>query len=355
MQQFMGVNNFVWWHGVVEDNKDPLKLGRCRVRIFGFHSENRNELSTESLPWAHPMQPITNPSISGIGRSPTGVLQGSHIFGFFRDGLDAQQPCMLGTFGGIPQIGPEDRGFNDPQLRYPLEESTFWNSTVGEQDTNRLARAEILDKTIVQTKKDIVHKEIPVANSTDTWEEPETSYDARYPYNHVFQSEIGHVIEIDDTPDAKRLHVYHAAGTFQEIHPDGAKVEKIVHDNYKLVLGSDYVHVTGNVNLIVGATAEGEDPKSNITILVRGNADLQVDGDANAFVGKDMYANVTGNMESNVEGIYSVDAKKEICLHSDSNVIVNTEKKLTMKAKEGIDILCPEGPVNIKGSPVNLN
>ena len=29
---FMGLNQFVWWFGVVENRADPLNLGRCQVR-----------------------------------------------------------------------------------------------------------------------------------------------------------------------------------------------------------------------------------------------------------------------------------------------------------------------------------
>lgn len=36
-QEFFGFNP-VMWMGVVEDNEDPLKLGRLRVRIFGWHT-----------------------------------------------------------------------------------------------------------------------------------------------------------------------------------------------------------------------------------------------------------------------------------------------------------------------------
>ena len=31
--------NFYWWFGVVEDRNDPLRLGRGRVRIIGYHTE----------------------------------------------------------------------------------------------------------------------------------------------------------------------------------------------------------------------------------------------------------------------------------------------------------------------------
>ena len=95
---YMGSSEFVWWHGVVEDVNDPLFLGRCKVRVFGYHSDDLLELPTSSLPWAFPMQPITSASLSGIGTSPTGLLVGSHVFGFFRDGSSAQDPVMIGSF-----------------------------------------------------------------------------------------------------------------------------------------------------------------------------------------------------------------------------------------------------------------
>ena len=92
MKEFLGQNQFVWWHGVVEDVADPLMLGRVRVRVYGYHSDDRIELPIASLPWAYPMQPITSAALSGIGTSPTGLLVGSHVFGFFRDGSEAQDP-----------------------------------------------------------------------------------------------------------------------------------------------------------------------------------------------------------------------------------------------------------------------
>ena len=49
---FAGMNGFIWWVGVVENRYDPLKLGRLRVRIVGWHNEDKNELQSEHLPWA---------------------------------------------------------------------------------------------------------------------------------------------------------------------------------------------------------------------------------------------------------------------------------------------------------------
>lgn len=87
--------------GCCENRLDPLKMGRCQVRIMGLHTADKTILPTDELPWAYPMMPINSASISGIGWSPTGVVQGSWILCTFLD-EDLQQPIMLGTIGGIP-------------------------------------------------------------------------------------------------------------------------------------------------------------------------------------------------------------------------------------------------------------
>jgi len=98
-----GDNNFYWFMGVVEDRNDPMKLGRCRVRILGYHTDDIELLPTEDLPWAVPILPVYSASTSGIGRSPTGVVEGTWVFGFFLDGNEGQQPAMLGTLIAEPK------------------------------------------------------------------------------------------------------------------------------------------------------------------------------------------------------------------------------------------------------------
>lgn len=116
-QSFMGKGGFVWWYGVVEDRNDPLYLGRLKVRCIGWHTDEKTPgqgIPTEDLPWADVVMPITSASMSGIGSSPTGVVPGTHVFGFFRDGKEAQEPVILGTSGGIPErISNPDKGFFD--------------------------------------------------------------------------------------------------------------------------------------------------------------------------------------------------------------------------------------------------
>ena len=138
--------NFVWWQGVVEDRSDPLKLGRCRVRIVGYHTDTKNNsfnsIPTIDLPWATPTQPITSAAMNGIGTTPLGPVEGTWVFGFFRDGENAQEPVMMGTIGGIPEDKPDTTlGFNDPSGVYPQQETKTvapWGSELNEPDTNRL-------------------------------------------------------------------------------------------------------------------------------------------------------------------------------------------------------------------------
>ena len=106
----------IFFIGIVEDRNDPKSQGRVRVRIFGDHDADKTKIPTESLPFSQVMMPVTSASCAGIGQSPTGPVEGTHVFGFFRDGREAQQPVVLGTVGGIPErIANNLKGFFDPR------------------------------------------------------------------------------------------------------------------------------------------------------------------------------------------------------------------------------------------------
>ena len=335
----MGKDGFIWWQGVVEDRHDPLFLGRCRVRILGWHTEDKIEMPTESLPWAFPIQPITSAAQTGVGTSPTGPVEGTWVVGFFRDGEAAQEPVFFGTLGGIPEDQAPDPskqvGFSDPRIEKPDEEHPFVlsNKRLLSYDVDADARvprapklvshfsgADKIDVTKESTKNETTkimsgivgdNPQIQVVveeygsrsaypdinfmyepttprsargiygnfnevsgplskyglinqkkkwrqalgagfgvaeNPKDKWNEPdpEAMYGARYPYNHVTQSESGHLIEMDDTPGKERLHWYHRAGTFTEIGALGHRITKVVSEDFKINLMNDYQRVVGS-------------------------------------------------------------------------------------------------------------
>jgi GH24 family phage-related lysozyme (muramidase) len=532
-----------FYTGVVEDRTtDPLKLGRCKVRIFGLHSENKQQLPTADLPWAIVMQPVTSAAMSGIGFSPVGPVEGSWVVVMFTD-EDNQQPVIMGTLGGIPQ---QDTGTNstyseqsntvkstdgtavtdssgapiltgettpatpvtstsvgeskkasslslsaegltelksheglasldksvtrigkdstpakttlfpykdtkgiwtigwgstyllddsrvnantiiskedaDKLLMYKLEKEFvpavkrklkvpvtqsmfdsivgmvynmgavgFFNSQIGttlnagdyaaaaafipltrnnkgtltgrrekektlflkdgipsvdgevtptpvtpaetktaadttknpvvirnnsappitqnlnptdesgfkdpnkaypkwinEPDTHRLARNESIDKTVVFSKEAGRVLNVKKADGS-TWNQPPIPYNTKYPFNHVFATESGHIEEWDDTKGSERRHSFHKSGTFYEIDSNGTLVTRIVGDNFEIL--------ERNGNLLV---------KGQCNVTIQGNSNVRIENDSIIQVLGNATLNVTGNLTQAVSGDYKV-------------------------------------------------
>jgi hypothetical protein len=138
-KNFLGKNGFIWFNGVVEDRNDPQKAGRLRVRCLGFHTANKQTLPTSDLPWATCVLPVTSPGISGLG-GHSFLVEGSWVFGYFRDGEDCQEPIILGSLPGRPiEYGKPSGGFYDPTPREDNEEISNYPREINEPDANRLA------------------------------------------------------------------------------------------------------------------------------------------------------------------------------------------------------------------------
>ena len=242
-QNFMGFE-YIWWQGVVEDRIDPLKIGRCRVRILGFHTEDKNTIPTNDLPWAYSATPINSEPDS----TPTGPREGTWVMGFFRDGKNAQEPVMTHQIDyGMINENTSGKGFNDPETNTakPDKPLLVTEKEVGEMNTHKLAVGEksgTLLGTNSLTKSSLL---LPLVS------EPETKYSAVYPYNKVTESESGHVFEVDDTKGAERISVTHRSGSFYEIYPDGGQVVKIKGKNYELTLDDKNIHIEGDLNINV--------------------------------------------------------------------------------------------------------
>ena len=125
--------------GIVENRNDPLKIGRCKVRVHGVHNSDTAKLPTEDLPWTVPVNPITSASISGVGNNP-GVVVGSIVAIIFTD-PDNQMPLMLGTIPGVPQDPVENTGMAYKQNSKSLD---FLNA-VQEGDDGQLVESKGVD------------------------------------------------------------------------------------------------------------------------------------------------------------------------------------------------------------------
>jgi len=355
MSEFMGKAGFQWFVGVVEDRKDPKTLGRLRVRCLGYHTEGLDKLPTADLPWAHVMNPITSATVSGLGQSPLGAVEGTWVVGFFQDGSDAQQPIIIGTLPGVPSELPDigaKKGFMDAvNGAYPKYKN--------ETDVNRLSvndenlphssltiRKADLDKKVGTAQIDGIFDGVaPIDSDLDAgasldenvgvviggeWSEPETPYASEYPHNHVYESEAGHIREIDDTPGKERIHERHSSGSGYEIHPDGSKVTRVKQDNYTITTNDDYTHIKGtqrhttdegvrirvnangvegnNYNIEVGANANVnvEVNKGNINLTTLspdvGDININASRDLNMQVNRNMNVSVLGNASENIIG-----------------------------------------------------
>ena len=294
------------------------------MRIHGIHTDEKTLIATADLPWCQVILPTTS-ALSGLGTGH-GLVEGSTVFGYFRDHAK-QDPIILGSAFGIPQLGYKEsitddlitrdieKGFNDPRAltvddykggseepnpiqdsrrgwglttamdtapKFPKELKINYDNTgstieeleltedmlpyyplyTDDSDYSAYARGSVLDHKI---KGDILHPQTQqiLSDFVDVDSAPV------YPYNKVHQSESGHVFEVDDTLGKERINVHHRSGTFHEIHADGSEVTRIVNNNYTAILKDDKVYINGNTDLQVG--------HGNVNITVNtGNVDMKV-------------------------------------------------------------------------------
>ena len=338
---FMGADGFFWFTGVVEDRDDPEKLGRVRVRCLGLHSDSLLDIPKSDLPWAHVMHPVTDPSMQGLGNTPTFLVEGTWVVGFFLDAVEKQQPLIIGSLPGKPtSVADATKGFGDPNAKYPSEKITHSNHSINEPDTNRLAQGIVSEthQSLIRRRKNKLGgaSAVPMAdrpgllNSTEfstrvsggAWSEPhpksvfsdQDSYpSSQYPFNHVFESESGHIFEIDDTPDQERLFKEHMSGTFEEIHPQGTRVVKVVYDDYEIIARNKKIVINAS-NEIGGALDLSV--YGSVRQFVTGDYTLDIGGNFIRRVGKSEIVKIGagdagGNLECEIRGNYSINVSKD--------------------------------------------
>jgi len=367
-------SNMKLFNGVVEDRNDPLFLNRVRIRIYGIHTHDKQKIATPDLPWSEVMMPTTSSSLSGLGTSHHGLVEGSHVVGFYRDGDSMQDPVVIGSMIGAPQdfyridetiddTGTKTftkvkrttkDGFNDPRLESessykgtpdgpePKHINRSYGLTlgldksprrdgktkgdvypksdyIGTTSVNLLARTTDYAETNNNPVKDVYpvltlkEQEGPglenlevgkTEGKNNTALRDVTTYlKPKYPFNHVQETESGHLIELDDTPDYERIHLYHRKGTRFEIDKDGNYVENIVKDKYSVVAGNDFVTITGDV-----------------VVNITGNAYMNVTGNSTSTVGGNLNATITGTSDVTSEGKITITGNDTTEIISDTTV-----------------------------------
>ena len=361
MQNFLGQDGFNWFIGVVEDRDDPKKVGRVRVRCLGYHTEDKIKLPTSDLPWASPVLPITSSGISGIGQTPLGLVEGSWVFGFFRDSNYLQEPIVLGSLPGRPVEEAGDTGFYDPNKIFPRH--------INEPDVNRLA-VNAKDEDGNETNPHLALElrrstritgvatadfdattaadaSAITSSDTDNWDQPEIAFGSIYPNNHVYESESGHILEFDDTADKERIHLYHKTGSSFEYNPNGDRVQIIKGIDYKLTTSHNLVNIEGRSDISIGGRHKlfinkdgAVDNNYDIHIGPNANINIQVDtGDVNIVTKQ-------GKVNVNSGGDYNVKVGGNYTMTVAGNRTITTEGTTTDNTT---------GAVTHRGSTIDLN
>jgi len=198
-----------WFQGEVVDIDDPMKMGRVKVKELIGHSVESNA----NLFWCHIVMPTTGANAKGIGTSAVGLNLDSKVFGFR---VDSKLSYIIGSFP------------------YAVDDSNHSVSSYA--------------RGVGPVQKDYV---------TGLHEE-ETKYAAKYPYNKTITTESGHVLELDDTPKAERIHVYHKSGSYVEIFPDGTIITKSMKDSVSVTMEDHKISVVKGGLQIIAADGKIE-------------------------------------------------------------------------------------------------
>jgi hypothetical protein len=236
-----------------------------------------------------------------------------------------------------------EKGFVDPTGTYPTKE--YKDSS----ETNKLAKGDVRGTIVLDKNKNrLVGAKLPNNNS---WDQPESSYKAQYPYNKVTHTESGHIIEIDDTPGAERLHVYHKSGTFIEIDANGSIIKRCKGTSYEIIDKNNKVSINGSTDVSINGSCN---------IFVGNNANIEVDGDTNITCHNDITMQAGGKLNFSAKEEINISSEKiNIQAYNDMNMNVGNDLKVQstkdINLKSGNDINTQaQKTINVKsGDEVN--
>jgi hypothetical protein len=363
----VGIYEPLFFIGCVENNVDERLEKRVQVRAFGVHG-TVDQVPTESLPWATLVYGSYDPN------SPLPPIN-SFVFGFFIDGRDAQQPMIIGL---IPTqmtevIDPAVTGWGAlPGRDANILAKGSAPEDYGQPANSRLERGENIDQTYVLLQEMNRIKGIPTArmnsdDETPPFEEPAPSYNAQYPFNRVIET-ASHSIELDDTPGAERITIFHRSGSYVSIDSAGTSVHKSISDKYEINDANQHVYIGGKSHVTIMGDSR---------VLVKGNKIEEVEGDFMQIVHGNHLLSVAGQMnlnaseevqmraaklrlEANVEGV-NIKAGKDIKIQSGESTSIKAKATFidsaeTTDIKAGDDIhIESSADIHIKASEVKID
>ena len=264
-------NLFRIYRGIVEDNNSPSKDGRLKVRIFGIHSEDKNLVPTETLPWAEVMQSLFFGYGSGIGITSI-PKTGTWVFVVLEND-NPNNPIVIGAVAGKAKSSSD----------YSLPIS----GRLGYYDVNELANN-------------------------------------GYPNNHVIETLNGHIIEIDESSGSEKIRFFHTNGNEILMNNNGITVTSIANRNEittgkftQTVLNTMEINANGAISI---NTSGSVNISSNgvTNILANNDVNLKSAAVCNIESASDTNLTVKGNLTANVTGTSTVTSTGAITITSSS-------------------------------------
>ena len=233
----------LFYKGVIEDDKDPTECNKYRVRLIGLDSE---DLPTDMLPWATVLNNITR----GVGISTfykKGQFVLVHLFQNLRN-----QPIIMGSIQENNNQNEELKVFKDPSGVYPRQDYKT------KPDTNQKAIGE------------------------------------KYLKNYVFETETGHYVEIDDSEQDGRIHIYHRTGSLILIDNDGNISINCVKNQTETIQDNLTINIKSG-NTVIDTNSGTTYIHSQGQTDIKCNSDINVDSDANINIKAGGDVNIKGS------------------------------------------------------------
>lgn len=324
-KNFIGQDGFLWWMGVVEDTNDPLQLGRCRVRCFGYHPKridtntpDEQPVPPEHLPWATCLMPANLQNFYGRPNA------GDWVIGFFLDATDAQEPVILGILPGIPTV------VNEYFSMQPRFAKTF-TKTKNDETTNRSQLINTLHSLVNVESKQLVtlpEEGVYLSNSAiDSVRTLMSRSETRSDQTFAFYHKNGSILEIGDSANSNKQPITKA--TLQLQNGSSLEIRKeILNESGDT---TDYVRLNHSSS--------------------GGSIELQTD--ITGGVSTDTLSISASGADISIEKT-TLGTTLNIKHPKGTSITISPEGQITINSPESVSISSPKD-VNVTGVPINLN
>jgi hypothetical protein len=323
------------YRAIVEDNEDPLDIGRVRVRIIGVHSLDPLETPVSHLPWAEPALSIyysggknlkSKTAKSSTRYSPDGSKfdpPKRTTEGFTEEYQDSVH-LNEGSGGNfvVPRKGTTVWIFFDCEYH---QRPQYWAAAVKgkdwEEQKNKLEK-DIRLKTIEMSSiRDIFSPDTKAYKGTSCSSEAKIQTGINKPK-----------IKIKNISDTRNYNInsFTSPGgvTYIMVNEDGREKTYIMHKGYM-----EYTDENGQRKEIVGFT---NGKANDLEKVIANNFELHIGGDFDTYVRKSNFIQVDGDSQIIVKGNAGIHAGKDIDFIADGSINFDAKKSINFHASQDI-------------------